>query len=44
MRRLVRARLLICAGLGLSLCVFGGRVMLAQGGQAELPDLPRPIN
>ena len=42
MRRLVRGRLLIWVGLGL--CLFGGRGMLAQGGQAEVPDLPRPIN
>jgi photosystem II stability/assembly factor-like uncharacterized protein len=48
MRRIVRGRLLLWVGLGL--CLFGGRGMLAQGGgQAtpnvgEVPDLPRPIN
>ena len=42
MRRIVRGRLLIWVGLGL--CLVGGRGMMAQGGQAEVPDLPRPIN
>ena len=42
MRRIVRGRLLILAGLGL--CLVGGRGMLAQGGQGQVPDLPRPIN
>jgi photosystem II stability/assembly factor-like uncharacterized protein len=38
----VRARLLVWLGVGL--CVVGGRGMLAQGGQAQVPDLPPPIN
>ena len=43
MRPIVRGRLLVWAGLGL--CLFGGRGILAQGGQQErVPDLPRPIN
>ena len=46
MRRLVRGRLLL-VWIGLGLCMFGGRGMLAQGGQPqtqEVPDLPRPVN
>ena len=42
MRRIVRGRLLVWAGLGL--CLIGGRGMLAQGGQQPVPDLPPPIN
>ena len=43
MRRIVRGRLLIWAGLGL--CLVGGRGMLAQGGQDDqAPPLPPPIN
>jgi photosystem II stability/assembly factor-like uncharacterized protein len=34
--------LLILAGLGL--CAFGGRGIVAQGGQDQVPELPRPIN
>ncbi|HXW07180.1 MAG TPA: hypothetical protein VD833_18235 [Vicinamibacterales bacterium] len=42
MRGLVRARLLVCAGLGL--CVFGWRGMFAQDGPDAVPDLPPPVN
>jgi photosystem II stability/assembly factor-like uncharacterized protein len=39
---MVPGRLLVWAGIGL--CLLGGRGMLAQGGQAQVPELPPPIN